>query len=147
MKATASAARQDLTFLFEPDVLAANQFDAVLKSSHMPDPERRLMLAILEDAVSCLSKDPRRCPRQQRKSFDEAHSWINESEAEGWVFSFTNVCESLGLDPSYLRRGLNRWTALFQSNTVAKPRLKKYRSGARRRKLRFRSTSQLRPAV
>jgi hypothetical protein len=142
MKATATVVNQDLTFLFEPDVLAASQFDAVIRSSHMPDPERRLMVAILEDAVSCLSKDPRRCPRQQRKSFDEAHSWINANDGDGWVFSFTNVCETLGLDPNYLRRGLNRWTALFQSHTGVKPRLKKYRSGARRRKLRFRTALQ-----
>ena len=139
MKATASATRQDLSFLFEPDVLASDQFNALLKTRHIPDPERRLMVAILEDAVSCLSKDPRRCPRQQRKSFDEAHSWINANETEGWVFSFTNVCETLGIEPSYLRRGLNRWTALSGKSAAEKPRLKKYRSGARHRKLRFRA--------
>ena len=135
----ANAINQDLTFLFEPDVLAPNQFHAILKSNQTPDPERRLMVAILEDAVSCLSKDPRRCPRQQRRSFEEAHYWVNASDAESWVFSFTNVCETLGFDPSYLRRGLNRWTALSQSSAPVKPRLKKYRSGARRRKLRFRA--------
>ena len=135
----ANAINQDLTFLFEPDVLAPNQFHAILKSSQTPDPERRLMVAILEDAVSCLSKDPRRCPRLQRRSFEEAHYWVNASDAESWVFSFTNVCETLGFDPSYLRRGLNRWTALSQSSAPVKPRLKKYRSGARRRKLRFRA--------
>ena len=139
MKATANAIHQDLTFLFEPDVLAPNQFQAILKSSQTPDPERRLMVAILEDAVSCLSRDPRRCPRQQRRSFDEAHSWVNANEIDDWVFSFTNVCETLGLNPGYLRRGLNRWTALAQSGAAVKPRLKKYRSGARRRKLRFRA--------
>jgi methylphosphotriester-DNA--protein-cysteine methyltransferase len=139
MKATATAANQDLSFLFEPDVLASNQFHTILKSSHMPDPERRLMVAILEDAVSCLSKDPRGCPRQQKKAFEEAHSWINANDTDGWVFSFTNVCETLGFDPSYLRRGLNRWTALSQTGAAEKPRLKKYRSGARRRKLRFRA--------
>ena len=139
MKATASAAHQDLTFLFEPDVLAANQFHAVLKSSHVPDAERRLMVAILEDAVSCLTRDPRRCARPQRKSFEEAHSWINANDAESWVFSFTNVCETLGFDPAYLRRGLNRWSALSGSSAAPRPRLKKYRSGPRRRKLRFRA--------
>jgi hypothetical protein len=133
------AANQDLSFLFEPDVLASQQFNAILKGSHMPDPERRLMVAILEDAVSCLAKDPRRCPRQQKRAFEEAHSWINANDPEGWVFSFTNVCETLGFDPSYLRRGLNRWTALSQTSAAEKPRLKKYRSGARRRKLRFRA--------
>ena len=139
MKATAIATHQDLGFLFEPDVLASDQFNAILKTGRMPDPERRLMVAILEDAVSCLSKDPRRCPRQQRKSFDEAHSWINANDTEGWVFSFTNVCETLGIEPSYLRGGLNRWTALSGKSAAEKPRLKKYRSGARHRKLRFRA--------
>ena len=138
-KAMTSAAHQDLRFLFEPDVLASSQFHAILQNSHMPDPERRLMVAVLEDAVACLSKDPHRCPRQQRKSFEEAHSWINSNDIEGWVFSFTNVCETLGIDPSYLRRGLNRWTALSGNRSADKPRLKKYRSGARHRKLRFRA--------
>ena len=136
---TSLAANQDLSFLLEPDVLASNQFHSIIKSSNIPDPERRLMVAILEDAVSCLSKNPRRCPRQQKKSFEEAHSWINAGDAEGWIFSFNNVCETLGFDPSYLRRGLNRWTALFENNAAEKPRLKKYRSGARQRKLRFRA--------
>jgi hypothetical protein len=139
MKATANAARQDLSFLFEPDVLASNQFHSVLRSCNIPDPEHRLMVAILEDAVSCLSRDPGRCPRQQRKSFEEAHSWINASDSDGWIFSFTSVCETLGLNPGYLRRGLNRWTALSGSSAGEKPRLKKYRSGARNRKLRFRA--------
>ena len=133
------AANQDLSFPFEPDVLASNQFHSVIKSSHTPDPERRLMVAMLEDAISCLSRDPLRCARQQRKSFEEAHSWINANDAESWVFSFTNVCETLGFDPTYLRRGLNKWTALSQSSVAIKPRLKKYRSGPRRRKLRFRT--------
>jgi hypothetical protein len=140
MKNTTSlAANHDLSFLFEPDVLASSQFHTILKSSTVSEPERRLMVAILEDAVSCLSKDPRKCPRQQKRSFEEAHLWINESNSEGWIFSFTNVCETLGFDPAYLRRGLNKWTALSQTSAAEKPRLKKYRSGARRRKLRFRS--------
>jgi hypothetical protein len=139
MKAIAGAAKQDLIFLFEPDVLATDQFHAILKSSHTPDPERRLMVAMLEDAVSCLSRDPRRCPRQQRRSFEEAYSWINANDADDWIFSFTSVCETLGFDPAYLRRGLNRWSALSGSGPAPRPRLKKYRSGARRRKLRFRA--------
>jgi hypothetical protein len=136
---TGLAVNQDLSFVFEPDVLASDQFHTILKSSQASDPERRLMVAMLEDAVSCLSKDPRRVPRQQRKAFEEAYSWVNADDAEDWIFCFTSVCETLGLNASYLRCGLNRWTALGQNNP-AKPRLKKYRSGTRHRKLRFRST-------
>lgn len=137
-KTTSAATQQELTYLFEPDVLAPSQFHAIVTSTATPDPERRLMLAVLEDAVSCLLKDPRRCPGQQRKSFEEAYSWINAADGSGWVFSFTNVCESLGFDPGYLRRGLNTWAALRRSGS-AMPRLKKYRSGVRQRKLRFRA--------
>ena len=133
------AVNQDPTLLFEPDVLAPHRFDDILGSGHTPDPERRLMVAILEDAVSCLSKDPRQCTTQQKKSYDEAYSWINATDAEGWIFSFDNVCETLGFDATYLRRGLNRWSARSRSGAASKPRLKKYRSGARGRKLRFRS--------
>ena len=138
IKATPAAMQQDLTYLFEPDVLAPSQFHAVLKSGATPDPERRLMIAVLEDAVSCLAKDPRRIPRQQRKSYEEAYRWINSSDSAEWVFSFTSVCETLGFDPGYLRRGLNTWAALRRSGS-AMPRLKKYRSGVRQRKLRFRA--------
>jgi hypothetical protein len=132
------AAHHDLNFLFEPDTLAPQQFYATLKSSPMPDPERRLMAAMLEDAVACLSRDPRRCTRQQRRSFASAHQWINATDEENWIFSFTNVCEMLGLDPSYLRRGLIRWAEAAQMRSAPAQRLKKYRSGARQRKLRFR---------
>jgi hypothetical protein len=97
------------------------------------------MAAVLEDAVSCLSTKPRACAGRKRRHFEEAHSWINAAEEGDWIFSFTNVCETLGLDPSFLRRGLNRWTSLTFEKALPPLRLKKYRSGARRRKLRFRS--------
>jgi hypothetical protein len=127
--------------LFEPDALAPEQFYATLRRSNFTDPERRLMAAILEDAVSCLSKDLYRSPRGHRKQFAEAHSWINSDGTEDWIFSFTNVCETLGFNPSYLRQGLNRWSAFSRTGASPKLRLKKYRSGSRRRKLRFRSTA------
>src|ERR1051325_6380694 len=125
--------------LFEPDTLAPEQFYATIRKTQFADPERRLMAAVLEDAVSCLSTKPRSCAGRKRRHYEEAHSWINATEERDWIFSFSNVCETLGLDPSFLRRGLNRWTSLTAETTLPPLRLKKYRSGARRRKLRFRS--------
>ena len=40
--------------------------------------------------------------------FDEAEQWITTPGGE-WMFSFDNVCESLGFNPEYVRRGLLRW--------------------------------------
>jgi len=137
--ATNLVSTQDAFKLFEPDTLAPEQFYATLRRTHFVDPERRLMAALLEDAVSCLARNPGRCSRRQRKCFEEARAWIHTGDDEDWIFSFSNVCETLGLDPAYLRRGLNRWTGLFENSAADKPRLKKYRSGARRRRLRFRA--------
>jgi len=70
--------------------------------------ERRLRLALLEDAVGCLqrhacAKDPRR-----QRLFGEALDWITD-DGQGSAFSFENVCDALGLDHHYLRGGLRRW--------------------------------------
>ncbi len=124
---------------FEPDTVAPEQFYANVRRNQLGDPERRLMAAILEDAVSCLSRSPRSCAGRQRKYFEDARAWVNSTEEQDWIFSFTNVCETLGFDPGYLRGGLNRWTALARGDGLPGPRLKKYRSSSRGRKLRFRS--------
>jgi hypothetical protein len=141
MRTTIPAFNLDSTRLFEPDTLMPDQYYATLRKSQHSDPELRLMAAILEDAVACLSRDPLRCARPHRKGVEEALSWIDAQGEEDWVFSFHNICESLGLDPSYLRRGLYDWTSRARSATVAEPlKLRKYRSGPRRKKLRFRTS-------
>jgi len=129
----------DAMKFFEPDTVAPEQFYATIRKTHFADPERRLMAAVLEDAVSCLTTNPRLCAGRKRRHFEEAHSWINSTEEQDWIFSFTNVCETLGFDPSFLRRGLNRWSSLNRQGIAPGIRLKKYRSGSRCRKLRFRS--------
>ena len=133
------ATHQDLHLMFEPDTLALEQYYATLKSARLPDPETRLIAAMLEDAVACLSRDPRRSRRQQRRAFEDARQWINAHDEDHWIFSFTNVCETLGLDPSYLRGGLTRWIESKRLTGTPPQRLKTYRSGARQRKLRFRA--------
>jgi hypothetical protein len=137
--ATNLVTTQDAIKFFEPDMLAPDQFYATLKRNRFVDPERRLMAALLEDAVSCLTRDPLRSSHRQRKSFEEAQEWVSAVDSEDWIFSFSNVCETLGLDADYLRRGLNRWSAQSRTSTSPTLRLKKYRSGARRRKLRLRT--------
>jgi hypothetical protein len=139
MRSTPLAFSLDTTKLFEPDTLMSDQFYATQKKTHHSDPERRLMAAILEDAVSCLSRDPRNWARHHQKSAAEAESWINTEGEEDWIFSFTNVCETLGLDPDYMRRGLHRWTATNRSAAAEPLRLKKYRSGPRQKRMRFRA--------
>ncbi|HUE30100.1 MAG TPA: hypothetical protein VMR79_04455, partial [Verrucomicrobiae bacterium] len=56
--------------------------------------ERRLMRAVLKDALALLFKyDAARDPRGRRLRA-EAQLWIESDEAS-WPFSFVNVCEAL----------------------------------------------------
>lgn len=64
---------------------------------------RALMLAMLEDAVRAyVGSDPR--PRL------EAEGWIDSGRSR-WVFSFSTVCETLGLEPTAVRTALRRLRA------------------------------------
>ena len=65
--------------------------------------EKRLMLAVLTDAVDILLKGDGRDARSRRLLVETAQ-WIGAND-EG-PFSFVNVCETLGLSASCLRRGL-----------------------------------------
>ena len=65
------------------------------------------MLAILEDAVDCFQNKVFAQSVKGRRLFQEAEKWIVEVDGD-WVFSFENVCETLELNPAYVRQGLLR---------------------------------------
>lgn len=43
-----------------------------------------------------------------KAKFHETEDWILEENSD-WIFSFENICEVLGFNPSYVRQGLMRW--------------------------------------
>lgn len=72
--------------------------------------EKRLMLAVLENATEdfqkyVLATDP---PGQQL--FQAAEEWILDRDDPSF-FSFESICEHLQLDPGYMRHGFMRWKA------------------------------------
>jgi len=70
-------------------------------------PERRLMLAVLEDAIDAYL-DNVGAPRGNRRvRFNEAASWFRSNDTE-WPFSFVCICDALGIDPALIRRMLVR---------------------------------------
>ena len=102
---------EDSGRLFEPDTVLGAQFYANYKNSPYRQPELRLMAAVLEDAISCLAMKARPITGRQRKQFEDARQWFAAEDDGEWIFSFKNICEALGIDPAYLRRGLIRWAA------------------------------------
>lgn len=67
--------------------------------------ERELMLAVLSDAIECFWKYQKSAKRSGIRLYQDAKAWIF-AEKDSLPFSFKNVCETLDLDPSYVRRGI-----------------------------------------
>ena len=97
-------------------------------SGHAVGGERRLMAAILTDGIetylasfepvekntlmfSCEDDDELKLSER----FVEARHWIHCDE-ESYVFSFQAVCRALGIEPNYLRFGLERYVATFRES-------------------------------
>ena len=83
--------------------------DTFRRSAYL-EPERVLLLALLEDAIHSYRKFASARNHAGRQQFREAEEWLLGG-GSGWVFAFDNVCELLGLDPEYVRRGLRESVA------------------------------------
>jgi hypothetical protein len=130
MSAIANHAASERLFwsVFSPEILLPVQ----LADHDTSRPEKRLMLAVLEAGVATFQRHREaKTPRNQRL-FREVEDWIRSTDTS-WPFAFENVCHTLGLDPEYLRAGLER--------------LKQRRPGFGVRVYRFRRVSGRRTSI
>lgn len=98
--------------IFAPDPLSRFQHEKIHGIHKDPadlQPLRALMLAVLEDAIACFQGYFLKPSRTSEMLFQEAEEWINSNDDE--IFSFNNICETLGLDPKNLTEGLEQWGA------------------------------------
>ena len=72
--------------------------------------ERRLMRAVLKDALAVLFKYEATQDRRGLRLLAEAQHWLESDDAD-WPFSFVNVCDALGLEPSCVRERVARCRA------------------------------------
>ena len=101
-------AEEKVASLFQPDdLLPAQYFDTVRRKANS-EPEEKLMLAILEDAIDCFQKYIFARDGRRKGIFLEAEDWILEENSDR-LFSFENICEVLGFNPKYVRKGLLLW--------------------------------------
>ncbi len=103
--------------LFEPDVVLPAQFFRPLCTKEPGEGERRLIVAILEDAVNCFQKNLFARDNRGRRLFREAERWMMSAD-RALPFAFENVCEFLSLDAEYIRCGLRRWARAAESQVV-----------------------------
>jgi hypothetical protein len=104
-----------LARILEPDIFLPSQFYGNGGLSRKLEGEKRLMIAILKDAVECLDKYRGARSSSGKSSYQNAIEWVQDSSTD-WLFSFTNICDLLGFDPHYLREVL-----LKRENKYIKP--------------------------
>lgn len=71
---------------------------------------RLLIRALLEDAIGSYKKYILKRSRSNELLFRETQQWMSAND-DG-VFSFKNVCETLGFQPEDIRKRLQRWAAM-----------------------------------
>ena len=94
--------------LFQPDTLVQDEYFEVFRKETCLEPEKKLMSAVFEDAISCFQHYTFTRDKKRAALFREAEDWILEKNDDRF-FSFENICEILGFNPGYIRQGLLRW--------------------------------------
>src|SRR5262249_35765547 len=100
----------------EPEAVLPSQYFSLPAVDASLQAEKRLMLAVLEDAVGTFQKYVNARERTGQRLFAEVEDWFAADEVE-WPYSFLNISQALGLDPEYLRSGLGRWEDLARRRT------------------------------
>jgi len=72
------------------------------------EPEKRLLLAVLEAAVTDFQKYATAVTGRGRRIFADADAWFASTRCDG-PLDFESICQALGFDPSFVRAGLRRW--------------------------------------
>ena len=108
---TRTAGMEDrIGYLFQPDTLLGEDYAANFRRKIPLEPERTLLLAVLEDGIRCFQENLFAVNGKRRTLFEEAREWLFSDDAT-WFCSFVSVCTLLNLEPNYIRRGLKEWEA------------------------------------
>lgn len=94
----------DTLDLFQEDASLPAQYWETFARKRDLEPEKRLLLAVLDEAI--------RCYRSQifigGRRFTEVQSWLFSEDIDD-TFSFRNICDVLNLSPSRIRQSLRTW--------------------------------------
>ena len=88
----------------EPDIILPTH----LLARTVATPEKRLLLAVLEEAVGTYHRYVVATDRRDRAVFAAVEEWF-ASDDVAWLYSFVGICDALGLEATYVRSGLRPW--------------------------------------
>ena len=104
----------------QPEIVLPAQLNDALFTGAKLQPEKRLQLAVLTDAVVTYERCAGLDRTRAQNLFAEVAEWFASDATDG-PFTFVSVCDSLGFEPGYIRLGLQRSRA--EGNGFLKRRL------------------------
>ncbi len=108
--------------VFESDPLVVERYLSTVRTDIRQQPERLLMLAVLEDGIRSFQKYSGSESPASKKLFKDAEEWIFDTDDDG-AFSFESICAAWNLDAAYLRLGLLHWRERHRSGKRPQLRL------------------------
>ena len=93
-------------------------------------PEKRLQVAVLADAIMAFQRWAGVDGPHARRCFTEVDVWFASDATDG-PFTFITICDSLQLDPAYIRCGLRLWRAQAEARAGGRWSLRRDGSGSR----------------
>ena len=94
--------------VLQPDIVLPVQFFRALQGRESLRGERRLILAVLEDAINCFQNNLFATDNRGKRLFREAEKWLMSGDRQ-LPFAFENICDFVSLEADYIRQGLRRW--------------------------------------
>jgi hypothetical protein len=91
--------------LVAPEPALPVQFHHVWHHTRAVSPEKRLVLAVLTQAILDLRKFRFAKRIRYQRLYMEAYEWV-DSDDRTWPYSFASLCETLNLDPVAVRAEL-----------------------------------------
>jgi len=89
-----------------PQLIRSRQFRGNRRRDAQTEPLRRLMAAVLCEAINRFQRNLFQTSLYGRCEFVEAEFWLFKDQSKA-LFSFNNVCDFLSLDPQHIRRQLS----------------------------------------
>jgi hypothetical protein len=114
------------------EVVTPEQFFTPAERSRIAwTPERRLLLAVLEDAVAMFFRYRNDPSTRGKRLFRETQAWFAATDRAS-LGAFESICDHLNLDADYLRLGLRRLAPPSAEKVVSLHRLPRRPQSGRR---------------
>ncbi len=106
--------KKHLSKLNEIDAIHPTQYYLANRSMRLASGEKKLMLAILKDAIKCFRRNLTGKSVHSQKVFNETEEWFYDEDTT-YLYSFMNICAWLGVDFKLIREKLGEMKTEYRS--------------------------------